>query len=610
MSALRGLAFPVVLLLVVGLWGAYFASASVANTLTSYLVMVVLVTGLSVFSGNTGILSFGHVTFAALAAYAMALLTIPAAAKGALLPDLPEWLAQAQMSPFVAIWPVLAAVAAVAVALGLFLARLSGAAAAIATLGLLIITNSVLIGAVTYTRGAQAMVGVPKATTPLVAAGAAVVALTLARLFKDSRWGLLTRAAREDEPAALASGIDVWRGRLVAFVLSAVVTGLGGALFAHHVGVFSPKEFHFTLTFALLAMLIVGGVQSAVGPLVGASVISLLIEVLRRLEPGFALGGLTLPPLFGLTTIGVSLALLATLYFRSEGLMGTAELDDLMPRAAAPLAPSVPRARRAPGPGIMAEGLTKRYGGVTALADVSLRLGSGEILGLIGPNGSGKSTLLSCISGVQPPDQGAVQIDGQRPKAWSPRDFARAGVGRTFQNIRLFGALSAQDNVRAALLARGGVSRDEAASQAAALLEEFGLAEVSLRPARTLAYGQQRRLEIARALATNPGYLLLDEPAAGMNPAESRDLIDMLRRVRDQRGIGILIVDHDLHLILSLCDRVIVLNEGRLIADGAPGAIRADAAVQAAYFGSRRGRGRPRDTAEPEWTSTQGSIVQ
>jgi ABC-type branched-subunit amino acid transport system ATPase component len=244
---------------------------------------------------------------------------------------------------------------------------------------------------------------------------------------------------------------------------------------------------------------------------------------------------------------------------------------------------------------------------VTAVNDVTLRLVPGEILGLIGPNGSGKSTLLSCLSGVQRPDSGSVEIDGQRPLHWSPLDFARSGVGRTFQNIRLFGGLTAIDNVRAAISARGEAG---ATSSAAALLDEFGLSHVALRRACTLAYGDQRRLEIARALATAPSYLLLDEPTAGMNPSESSALMGILRHLRDSRGLGILVVDHDLHLILSLCDRVLVLNEGRLIADGTPAAIRSDPVVDAAYFGYRHGRGRPHTTSTNKLNSLERRTSQ
>ncbi|MEM9762179.1 MAG: ATP-binding cassette domain-containing protein [Pseudomonadota bacterium] len=592
-ATLAILALP---LIAAALYAQFAASASLANTITNALVMVVMVTGLSIYVGNTGILSFAHPAFAGVAAFATAIGSLPVALKGSLLPNLPGGLSALALPPAVsgAVGVLVAGAAGAAVAPAI--ARLGGAAAAIATLGLLIIAHSLFVGGTTFTRGAQAIYAIPKVVTPVAAAGAAIAAVAAALWFKSSRWGLLARAAREDEPAARSVGVDVVRARLVAFILSAMVVGLGGVLFAHHLGVISPREFYFTLSFSLLTMLIVGGQGSVSGAVVGVALITVLIEVLRDLESGFALGPMEVPALFGLTTVGVSAALLLTLYLRSAGIFGNSEVHDLFPAREAGEPQSVvsgSAATAASGNTLEAENIVKRYGGHLALDGVSLTLGRGEIVGLIGSNGSGKTTLLSCLTGVQAFDGGSVRVGGEPYSGRPAMDFARAGVARTFQNIRLFGSLSVRENIAAALIASGAADRREADRW----LTRMRLCEVARRRAKTLAYGPQRRLEIARALATRPDFVLLDEPAAGMNAAETATLLTMLADLRDRDGLGLLLVDHDLHLILSLCDRVIVLNEGKVIASGTPGDIRADDAVARAYFGQRRRQSAPAPAA-------------
>ena len=244
-------------------------------------------------------------------------------------------------------------------------------------------------------------------------------------------------------------------------------------------------------------------------------------------------------------------------------------------------------------PALAALDVSKRFRGVRALDGVTLSVEQGTILGLIGPNGSGKTTLLNLASGVLRPTDGRIRIDGADATGRRAHQFARMGVGRTFQQIRLFAGMTVEENVRV-----GGLARkvDEPVDE---LLDQLSLAPQRDRDATTLAYGQQRRVEIARALAGKPRFLLLDEPAAGMNEQESDALLTAIRRVREERGCGVLIVDHDLRLMMRLCERIHVLAEGRTIAEGTPEDVRGSDAVIAAYLGSETHQGENSPDARP-----------
>jgi branched-chain amino acid transport system ATP-binding protein len=237
---------------------------------------------------------------------------------------------------------------------------------------------------------------------------------------------------------------------------------------------------------------------------------------------------------------------------------------------------------------LRATGLKVHFEGVRAVDDVDVTLDSYEILGLIGPNGAGKTTLLNALSGFVKLTAGKIQIGGRDATRWSPHRRSRHGLARTFQNVRLFGELSAFENVEAAAVTTGGRRRD-ARKWTAEVLERMGLDARADAPAASLPYGEERLLGVARALATRPRFLLLDEPAAGLNEVESDALATSLREIRDGFGCGLLVIEHDMRMIMSVCDRIQVLEYGKTICNGTPAEVRSDPAVVAAYLGTEEG---------------------
>ena len=233
--------------------------------------------------------------------------------------------------------------------------------------------------------------------------------------------------------------------------------------------------------------------------------------------------------------------------------------------------------------GLELTGVTVRYGGVTAVRDVSLTVEPGTVLGLIGPNSAGKTSLINAVTGIVPIDAGSIALDGRRIDGIAPHRIARAGIARTYQNIRLFGALDVRTNVSAGAYTQRAVPSELVLR---ALLARVDLADVDLEArASAISYGDQRRLEIARALAAEPRIILLDEPAAGMNPVETTRLTSTIRTIAAS-GVGILLIEHDMTLVRAAGDAVVVLNFGEVIARGTPAAIAADPHVVEAYLGT------------------------
>jgi branched-chain amino acid transport system permease protein len=568
---------------------------SFESTVTLILCNLIIVLGLQIFIGNSGIYSFGQLGFAMAGAYLAAALVIPAALTAFQTPGLPHLLAEAQLGPLAATLAAAVASAVLALVVGLALMRTSTLAIPISTFAFLVVIYNVVANWETVTGGSGGLVGIP-ATTKVETAGLwAGAAVLVALAFKWSASGYRLQATREDEVAARSLGIGVMRERMLAFVLSAALCGAGGALAVQQSGVLTPDAFYFAATVTTLTMLIVGGPRSVLGATLGTLSVAAVNEMLRSFEEGHSVLGLpAIGEVPGLAAIGLGLILLVAMIALPDGLSGGREAGEFGNRRGPgkPAPPvvqdrtsSVGRAGRHEGGALVTEGISLTFGGLQVLEEVGLHLERGEVLGLIGPNGAGKTTLVNVISGFQRPDAGGVSMDGIDISGWSPAQLARQGLTRSFQAALPFAHLSCLESVAVGALAVGA-GRREATAQARYVLSEVGLLGKADRPAGSLPAGSRRLLGIARALATRPRYLLLDEPAAGLNEKECLELVGVLRAVVGELGCGLLLIDHDMNVVIDLCSRVQVLDEGRTVAVGAPEDVQNDPAVVESYLGS------------------------
>ncbi|MDB5408218.1 MAG: transporter ATP-binding protein [Rhodospirillales bacterium] len=474
---------------------------------------------------------------------------------------------------------------------------------ALATLGIGQVMLLIAVHWQVVTGGANGLAGIPGIVLfgatlprglPLLATiwGIVAFAALFARLLTCGAWGLAFTVVREDPLAAAASGIDAAALRFAAFLLSALYAGAAGALYVHTILVVSPEVLEFPVMVAVLTMAVIGGRARIAGAILGAVLLVHLPEWLRFV------GGTYLVAYGG--------ALLFFIVLAPDGLVGAAEL--LLARLR-PARPGVPPAaialppRVACAPVLAIDDLAKSFGGIAAVAGVSLSIAPGEIVGLIGPNGSGKTTLVNLVTGLYRPDRGAVRLGERALAGLPPAAIARAGIGRTFQNGNSLEAMSALDSVATARLAVGAalafrrVLRPVASRRTLALargeamhcLELLGVAAVAMQRCRALPYGTRRRVEIARALALQPAVLLLDEPAAGLDGAEQDDLARRLGELA-QGGIAILVIEHNMDFLMGLAQRIVCLDRGRVLAVGTPAAIRRDPDVLTAYLGAAPGQ--------------------
>jgi branched-chain amino acid transport system permease protein len=435
----------------------------------------------------------------------------------------------------------------------------------------------------------------------------ALVLVFLAYLFwvmARSRIGRAFRALRENPQAAATLGIDIVTYRHMAFLLSAMIAGAAGAFYAHSVGSLDNGDFKFNRALDILSFAVLGGSGQWFGSLLGAGFLTALPILLREMvgtSVEFLKNFAQLPNILnGLALVLVVLFLpggLASVFGRRSA---AAPGDDGHPAGPAPDLPDPDRpATGTPGQTLLElDGVGRVFGGLEALGDVRLTLSEGRIYGLIGPNGAGKTTLINLVSGLVPPTAGKVVWLGRELQGRPAHEAARAGIARTFQNIQLFPEMTVLENVivgrhthirtslLTALLRSPRERREEAGAraEAQALLDRLGLGGLAGLRAGNLAYGDQRRVEIARALAMHPRLLLLDEPAAGMNDVETARLGQFILELKRQ-GTTLLVVEHHMDLIMRVCDEILVLNFGRRIAHGTPAEVARDERVLEAYLG-------------------------
>ena len=482
--------------------------------------------------------------------------------------------------------------AATGLIVGLPALRLRGDYLAIATLGMgeiirIIIINTPALG------GALALTSIPHGADFAWIYGMVIVTVVVIWRVAYSASGRAIMAVREDEIAAAAVGVNNTVRKVTAFAIGAFFAGVAGALFSLGQGSITPNLFSMGRSIEIVVMVTLGGLGSISGAILAAVVLTLLPEMLRFVED--------------YRMIIYSLTLVIMMLVRPQGLLGGREFwprrrprHTSEPRTSATGSQETPVAdARGSEISLDVDHVSRSFGGLKAVTDFSARVDPGELVGLIGPNGAGKTTVFNLVTGVYPPTTGHIRLGQRRIDGHKPAQINRAGVARTFQNIRLFGNLSVLDNVCVAFGLHAGEDlfhtilraprfarrRRESELEGMELLRAFQLDTKADYLAKNLPYGDQRRLEIARALATNPKILLLDEPAAGMNPQEKIELMNLIRFIRDQFHVGIWLIEHDMKLVMNICERITVLDHGETIAVGSPAEVQANPKVIAAYLG-------------------------
>ncbi|WP_233236137.1 branched-chain amino acid ABC transporter ATP-binding protein/permease [Bordetella sp. LUAb4] len=596
------------------------AALVLAFTLNSYYVFVlaqiallaIVGVGLNVLLGLTGQVSFGHVGFYAIGAYAVAILTTKAG-----------W----------SFWPAWAAGTLLAAALGALVAlpalRVKGPYLAMITIAFSFIVQHAFVEMDGVTGGQSGIMGVlppqlvagwgPEQTITVLAVAAAAVLLAAYARLSNGAWGAAMRAVKDSETAAQSIGLNPLVIKTVAFTLSAAAAGLAGGLFAPLSGFVTPDTFNFMQSILFVLVVVLGGAGTVAGPVIGALIVGALPEVLASLEDYRLLffGALLLVVLWvapdGL--VGLWRQVVGRMGGRSSHVAGSTAGQDAgrvadelagevadqgMDLASGPPATPVTAAAATLAVGLAArpramlaaQGLGITFGGVRAVSELSMQVPAGAVTSLIGPNGAGKTTALNMLSGYYLPSAGAVLLGGRSLTGQAAFRVARSGVARTYQTSQLFGSLSVEDNVVLAmgrgrlggLLALRNPRGGQALARARALLAYCGYRGAPQALAADLAHVDRRLVEIARALATDPDVLLLDEPAAGLSREDKNMLATLLRRIADA-GIGVAIVEHDMALVMAISDQLVVLDAGRRLAVGTPAEIQNDPAVKQAYLG-------------------------
>lgn len=585
-------AIPLAVLAAVTLYLPYLLDGYTVHVANVAMIFCLLAIGLFLSMGISGQIDLAQVAFLGIGAYTAGVLTTQAG-----------W----------GFWPAaLAGVVLTVVAsllVGIPALRLQSHYLAIVTLGLALAFVSLVLNLPIAGQG-SGLSGIPAPTFLGIDLSsdylfyylewiALAAGIAFAAYLVRTRLGRRLRAMRDDSLAASAMGAQVPALRMVAFAFGGLYGGVAGVLYAGMIRYVAPDSFGLADMFFLLAMVVIGGRRSLPGVLVGAVGLIFVRELLSNFSVYAQLG------------YGILVVLIVV--FAPTGLAGIPSRAIRLwrhrrgtPDEARRLRPYRPAgsAAKAEGPGpdapiaLEATEVVKSFKGLRALDGVSLSVRQGEIRGIVGPNGSGKTTFFNVLSGVHPPTSGAISVFGRRTTSAPSYALSLSGLARTFQNLRLFSLLTVRENIMVGLdrtttgwswrylLWPFGVARAERAMQHAAdeLLERYGLAELADTLPGELSYGAQRRVEIARAMGTRPRLLLLDEPAAGLNGEEMNQLKAIVQDIRAQ-GVTVLLIEHNMGLVMSLCDRVTVLATGKVVADGLPREVARTPAVIEAYLG-------------------------
>jgi branched-chain amino acid transport system permease protein len=541
---------------------------------------VILATSFNLLVGFAGLFALSHAAFFGVGAYATAIL---AAAYGLPFP-----------------LPLLAGIAITA-GLGVVIAvpalRIGGDYLVIVSLALQVIVTTVLLNWTSMTGGTDGIRAIPQVQilgwtldTPgkflPLAVLAAGLCYAVAWRLGASPFGRALKAMRENEAAAQAVGKNVMAMKLAVFAIAAALASVAGSLYAHYYNFVSADSFTVELTIYLLTMVIIGGTGNLKGSVLGAVVLAVLPEALKFVDMPVDVADKIRLMLYGVL-------LIVMLRLRPQGLLP--ESASAHHLDAPPERPPV--AQPVTGAALEGQGLAKRFGGIVAVSGLDIRIEPGRITGLIGPNGAGKTTAFNLLTGFLQANEGSVQYRGRSLQGLKPHQIVRAGVARSFQDLKLFTALSVLENVLVALPEQRGdrlwavyftpwaVRAEERANlgKSMAILEFVGLAERAGDLASDLSYADEKLLVVARLLATGAEALLFDEPLSGLAPNALAKIMPIFRRLADS-GRTICIIEHNLDVIRELCDSVVFLDEGRKLAQGTPEQLMADPALSDRYF--------------------------